>query len=177
MSQRPHRLHSGLTAHAPITHNILHQPAAGRSKRPLEAPEREFDPLKHKKAKLTVDLLSRAPAVPSKQPSVVANAQPSQPLVARSDRPAAPLPTPARQPPVLTEHRKKVINGIRHELDRLQPNAVDTKEQGRKLRSQEATRFKSELAAYFPDYDEIIGNDPKEQRERHLFFQPSGHHP
>ncbi|KAJ8104876.1 hypothetical protein ONZ43_g7649 [Nemania bipapillata] len=34
---------------------------------------------------------------------------------------------------------------------------------GRKLRSQEATRFKSELAAYFPEYDEVIGNDPKEQ--------------
>lgn len=29
------------------------------------------------------------------------------------------------------------------------------------MRSQEATRFKSDLAAYFPDYDEVIGNDPK----------------
>jgi hypothetical protein len=33
------------------------------------------------------------------------------------------------------------------------------------LRSQEATRFKSELSAYFPEYDEVIGNDPPtEQR-------------
>jgi hypothetical protein len=69
----------------------------------------------------------------------------------------------------LTKHQAKVINGIRHELDRLQPrpdDTRDTKEQGRKLRSQEATRFKSELSAYFPDYDEVIGNEPKEQREQ-----------
>ncbi|KAM0335419.1 hypothetical protein ACHAQA_000464 [Verticillium albo-atrum] len=68
----------------------------------------------------------------------------------------------------LTKHRAKVINGIRHELDRLQPTtnaAADNTEQrgGRKLRSQEATRFKSDLSAYFPDYDEVIGNDPKEE--------------
>ncbi|KAI1436873.1 hypothetical protein GGR50DRAFT_648890 [Xylaria sp. CBS 124048] len=65
-----------------------------------------------------------------------------------------------------TRHKEKVINGIRHELDRLQPNA-DTSAAadppGRKLRSQQATRFKSELSAYFPEYDEVIGNDPKEQ--------------
>ncbi|KAK8000343.1 something about silencing- SAS- complex subunit 4-domain-containing protein [Apiospora arundinis] len=71
--------------------------------------------------------------------------------------------------PSLTRHQEKVKNGIKHELDRLQPNAADTtqppKEQqgGRKLRSQEQTRFKSELSAYFPDYDEVIGNDAKEQ--------------
>ncbi|KAK8061528.1 iq calmodulin-binding domain-containing protein [Apiospora phragmitis] len=70
--------------------------------------------------------------------------------------------------PSLTRHQEKVKNGIQHELDRLQPNATDVapqpKEQGgRKLRSQEQTRFKSELSAYFPDYDEVIGNDPKEQ--------------
>ncbi len=68
----------------------------------------------------------------------------------------------------LTRHQEKVINGIRHELGRLQPSAADTSSAtgppGRKLRSQEATRFKSELAAYFPEYDEVIGNDPKEQR-------------
>ncbi|KAI1495587.1 something about silencing, SAS, complex subunit 4-domain-containing protein [Biscogniauxia marginata] len=67
----------------------------------------------------------------------------------------------------LTKHKEKVINGIRHELDRLQPSAADfssaKEHSGRKLRSQEATRFKSELSAYFPDYDEVIGNDPKEQ--------------
>ncbi|KAK7962691.1 uncharacterized protein PG986_003516 [Apiospora aurea] len=70
--------------------------------------------------------------------------------------------------PSLTRHQEKLKNGIKHELDRLQPNATDVAQQpkeqgGRKLRSQEQTRFKSELSAYFPDYDEVIGNDPKEQ--------------
>lgn len=77
-----------------------------------------------------------------------------------------------KQPPALpslTRHQEKVKNGIKHELDRLQPNATDATQQpkeqgGRKLRSQEQTRFKSELSAYFPDYDEVIGNDAKEQR-------------
>ncbi|KAK4464170.1 something about silencing, SAS, complex subunit 4-domain-containing protein [Cladorrhinum samala] len=70
-----------------------------------------------------------------------------------------------QQQPTLTKHQEKVVNGLKHELNRLHPNVADTKEQngGRKLRSQEATRFKSELSAYFPDYDEVIGNDPKEE--------------
>ncbi|KAJ9161441.1 Something about silencing domain containing-protein [Coniochaeta hoffmannii] len=87
---------------------------------------------------------------------------------------ALPLPLPQPQPPVSTtksgankatnptKHKEKVANGLKHELDRLQANEAVTKEQGRKLRSQEATRFKSDLSAYFPDYDEVIGNDPKE---------------
>jgi hypothetical protein len=65
----------------------------------------------------------------------------------------------------LTKHKEKVVNGLKHELHRLQAGQVDTKTQGRKLRSQEATRFKSELSAYFPDYDEVIGNEPKEERK------------
>jgi hypothetical protein len=71
---------------------------------------------------------------------------------------------PQSAPP--TKHQEKVRKGIKHELDRLQPQPTDaTEPSGRKLRSQEATRFKSELSAYFPDYDEVVGNDPKEQRE------------
>jgi hypothetical protein len=62
-----------------------------------------------------------------------------------------------------TKHKEKVANGLKNELHGLQANLADTKDQGRKLRSQEATRFKSELSIYFPDYDEVIGNDPKEQ--------------
>ncbi|CZR65304.1 uncharacterized protein PAC_15204 [Phialocephala subalpina] len=50
-----------------------------------------------------------------------------------------------------------------HELDRLQPSAADLKDEKRKLRSQEGTRFKSELLAYFPEYNEIIGNEPQEE--------------
>ncbi|KAK2600038.1 hypothetical protein QQS21_005202 [Conoideocrella luteorostrata] len=63
----------------------------------------------------------------------------------------------------LTKHQAKVINGIKAELDRLQPQPMTAREQGRKLRSQEATRYKSDLSAYFPDYDEVVGNDPKEE--------------
>jgi hypothetical protein len=104
---------------------------------------------------------------------------PQRPPVAKANRPntagnAAVVPPP--RPPVsettgatnttnLTKHKEKVANGLKHELDRLQPDKAVTKEQGRKLRSQGATRFKSELSAYFPDYDEVIGNDPKEYRE------------
>lgn len=51
----------------------------------------------------------------------------------------------------------------KYELNKLQPNLVDTKSQGRKLRSQEAIRFKSELSAYFSEYDEVIGNEPKKE--------------
>lgn len=65
----------------------------------------------------------------------------------------------------LTKHQSKVKNGILHELDSLQPATADTKPEGRKLRSQESSRFKSELSAYFPEYDEIIGNEPKENRK------------
>ncbi|PFH56789.1 hypothetical protein XA68_15984 [Ophiocordyceps unilateralis] len=66
---------------------------------------------------------------------------------------------------ITTKHRARVINGVKTEVDRLQPQAPSARSssQGRKLRSQEATRFKSELSAYFVDYDEVIGNDPKEQ--------------
>lgn len=76
-------------------------------------------------------------------------------------------PAPAagsKQQDGLTKHKSKVANGLKHELDRLQVGSAVAKDQGRKLRSQEATRFKSDLSAYFPDYDEVIGNDPKEQR-------------
>ncbi len=74
-----------------------------------------------------------------------------------------------------TKHHDKVVNGIRHELDRLQPaggdglNTGELLRQGkRKLRSQAATKFKSELSAYFPEYDEVIGNEPKEKRKFHI---------
>lgn len=92
-----------------------------------------------------------------------AHIQPLPPQVAAARPP--PQATAADADPNLTKHQAKVINGIKHELDRLHPqHPVAPREQGRKLRSQEATRFKSDLSAYFPDYDEVIGNDPKEQR-------------
>jgi len=41
--------------------------------------------------------------------------------------------------------------------------AVPQQSNGRKLRSQEASRFKSDLSLFFSDYDEVIGNKPKKQ--------------
>ncbi|OBT92745.2 hypothetical protein VE01_09147 [Pseudogymnoascus verrucosus] len=65
---------------------------------------------------------------------------------------------------VLPRYAEKASNGIKHELERLQPGGKDTKSsETRKLRSQEGTRFKSELASYFPDYDVVIGNEAAEE--------------
>ncbi|CAD6501398.1 BgTH12-01650 [Blumeria graminis f. sp. triticale] len=45
-----------------------------------------------------------------------------------------------------------------------QNNSIDGQVNGvkRKLRSQESSRFKSQLSTYFPEYDEVVGNKPKE---------------
>lgn len=130
--------------------------------------------------------VSRAPAVVT----TVANPHPAngsnsaQSVPTSTSTPPTPASLPATLPTAvaapapaanatnqqsLTRHKEKVVNGLKHELDRLQPSKADTstREPGRKLRSQEATRFKSELSAYFPDYDEVIGNDPKEERKLH----------
>ena len=163
---------AGIATHTRSANNILQATSSTRSKRPFEPSARDFDPIQHKKAKLTVEILSRHPAVkpakPPHSPNATSQLPPTTAAAPRPNRSIAPAPTPLDQPPAVTKHREKVINGIKHELDRLQPSSADTKEQGRKLRSQEATRFKSDLSAYFPDYDEIIGNDPKEERKEPL---------
>lgn len=92
--------------------------------------------------------------------------EPSAPAAPTQGVPKITTNAKAKAAPGLTKHREKVVNGIKHELDRLQPIKTDTAStsQGRKLRSQEGVRYKSELSAYFPEYDEVIGNIPKEQR-------------
>jgi hypothetical protein len=157
-----------------------------RTKRILDVgTERDFEAIKPKKQRIAVEILAKSPATkaiadeaaptkparalerrttPKPAPVNVATSQ-----KARAAGPASEEKKPATtgsQDPNITQHQAKVINGIKHELDRLQPEAnAITKEQGRKLRSQEAIRFKSDLSAYFPDYDEMIGNEPKETRE------------
>ncbi|KAL7802133.1 something about silencing, SAS, complex subunit 4 domain-containing protein [Trichoderma aethiopicum] len=183
---------SPLTRPAPGPNSFHHGAAAaaagGRTKRALDVTERELDALKSKRPRIAVEILAK-PQLPREpvnvQPPIprraaVASSAPRPPVApVPPTRPAASTATTSTPAPIsaaaadpeppnasLTKHQAKVINGIRHELDRLQPrpdDTKDTKEQGRKLRSQEATRFKSELSAYFPDYDEVIGNDPKEQ--------------
>ncbi|OAQ62615.2 IQ calmodulin-binding domain-containing protein [Pochonia chlamydosporia 170] len=75
-----------------------------------------------------------------------------------------PAPTPKPRPPLeldqnLTKHQAKVINGIKAELDRLQPQPMSTREQGRKLRSQEATRFKNLLNLETPIV--VVDSNPR----------------
>lgn len=133
-----------------------------------------------KKAKIAIEITARSKAQPKtrslviKEENTVAQKYAAPPLLTKSKhaattatqtepaKPPQPLPESAKKP---TNHHEKVVNGIKHELDRLQPSAADLKDEKRKLRSQEGTRFKSELSAYFPEYDEVIGNDPKEERE------------
>ncbi|KAI1752207.1 hypothetical protein F4782DRAFT_502373 [Xylaria castorea] len=126
----------------------------------------------HKPEKPSPTATNPLPPIPlptTVPPAAAAAAPTARPPQSRPQPPTT-TPTTTTAPSKqhgLTRNQEKVINGIRHELDRLQPNAADTSSAtgppGRKLRSQEATRFKSELAAYFPEYDEVIGNDPKEQ--------------
>jgi hypothetical protein len=162
-----------------------------RAKRYLPAPERDFDAIKHKKARIAVEIPTRSsvptrheanshqnPALHPQTPAVASHAGNPTTRSTSTSHPnsnAAPqqstVPAPANNSSAtvsVTKHKEKVVNGLRHELDQLKPIDIEStsKAQGRKLRSQEATRFKSELSAYFPDYDEVIGNDPKEQRKQ-----------
>ncbi|KAK3941520.1 something about silencing, SAS, complex subunit 4-domain-containing protein [Diplogelasinospora grovesii] len=155
-----------------------------RPKRRLEAVESEVEPAIPKKARfttrITVEISSRPAAAFRTRAAAAPDAKPQAPTTKPGPSPSNP-PNPSRPPPTtatrdtkvattgsqksqgLTKHKEKVVNGLKHELSRLQPLEPVPKEEGRKLRSQEATRFKSDLSQYLPDYDEVIGNDPKEQ--------------
>ncbi|KAM3521212.1 hypothetical protein MY4038_009125 [Beauveria bassiana] len=166
-----------LNGHAPMaraTPALFHhpppqqQPQARRTKRAIEATGHDFATVNTKKTRIAVEIVARPSAAPP-PPQKVQPPLPTPPQqpVAVAAAPAALCATPPEANLDVTRHKAKVINGIKHELDRLQPDMAGTKdpgrEPGRKLRSQEATRFKSDLSAYFPDYDEVIGNEPKEQ--------------
>lgn len=189
----PHRT----TATATRLHHHNQQNSGRPLKRLHDATNLRYDLQSPKKTKITVEIPSRTqyqarlfpgsvesrqqqhkhrPAGAHQQTPTKPHDQHCQPAPARSPTKIAPVPTP--EPPTttttpddkasaLTKHQEKVVNGIKHELDRLQPSSADmaaSNSQGRKLRSQEGVRFKSELSAYFPEYDEVIGNIPKEYR-------------
>ncbi|TVY49811.1 hypothetical protein LOCC1_G000448 [Lachnellula occidentalis] len=154
-------------------------PNIGRRKRPRDALDHDDHPIEAKKARITVEITSKPRLQPKTRSLVITTDANSPPPPAEPQRFPSPPPrhvetatqTPAPPPlqlqqpqqPSPTVHHQKVVNGIKHELDRLQPKAADlNKDEKRKLRSQEGTRFKSELSQYFPEYDEVIGNDPKE---------------
>ncbi|KAK3388851.1 something about silencing, SAS, complex subunit 4-domain-containing protein [Sordaria brevicollis] len=174
--------HNPLASPSPVKHA-----QQNRNKRLIDSASRECDPAPPPK-KARYEFAVEIPARPSfRQSTSIESRDAKPPTPAPNSKPVVTIatapkpPNPSRvappttaaaktgtsavtkQPSGLTRHQEKVVNGLKHELSRLNPNAADTiKEGGRKLRSQEGTRFKSELAAYFPDYDEVIGNDPKE---------------
>lgn len=157
----------------------------GRTKRSID--ERDFEAIKPKRSRIAVEILSKprtvdravntptttvaTPTVNTNEPVAPAATTTAANVANTNDEPkksTAPKEntvvstTSPEQQQNITKNQSKVLNGMKHELDRLQPQTSDTKSQGRKLRSQEATKFKSELSAYFPDYDEVIGNEAKQ---------------
>lgn len=151
------------------------QPNIGK-KRPRDAADEEEHAFSKKRAKIAIEIASRANELPktktrsviikatadSVPPPQLRQASPPKQIVTTT---ATQTPSPPAKKPV--NHHEKVVNGIKHELDRLQPNVnvADLKDEKRKLRSQEDQWFKSELSAYLPEYDSVIGNIPKEDRE------------
>ncbi|CAK7224234.1 hypothetical protein SBRCBS47491_005479 [Sporothrix bragantina] len=129
----------------------------------------------------TVSTTAAPAAAVSSTPSDPASARPLRPAGRASSKPTSQLAT---KPP-----KEKAANGFKQELKSLQVSTEDavavargSREGGRKLRSQEASRFKSDLAAYFPDYDEVIGNEPKEEHMLNIdtpivFVESSAAHP
>jgi hypothetical protein len=169
------RARTAFLQHAPNA-NVHGGGGGGRTKRHLDV--NDFDTIIPKKTRISLEILPNHPAI-SSHDDLAGNHAPADLLTGGAvsargptqDAPAQPAPTPhaATKEQNLTKHQSKVTNGIKHELDRLQSQPVDTKETGRKLRSQEAARrFKSELSAYFPEYDEVMGNEAKEQRTYQL---------
>ena len=156
-------------------HNRYQQSNIGRKKRPRDSLDDEKHSINTKRTKIAIEIDAFPKSQPKPRPVVIqADTNGVPPRRSAAPAPAAvkaattqtPSQPPQRKP---TNHHEKVVNGIRHELDqlhdRLQPSTADLKDEKRKLRSQEGTRFKSELSLYFPEYDEVIGNDPKEDRK------------
>jgi len=166
--------------HAPPAESLEARSDAARRtlKRPRRgsaASDEELDRAAHKRARRSIEAQQRPKARPRKVAGGVGNTvSVKQEGLSRRETQNATTTTTAtttagqdsegkgRQMPRSAE---KAINGIKHELERLQPAEVDMKDEKRKLRSQEGTRFKSELSAYFPDYDVVIGNEAEETRK------------
>ncbi|KAH8592099.1 something about silencing, SAS, complex subunit 4-domain-containing protein [Bisporella sp. PMI_857] len=146
-----HQLRSG--------HDHTQQLSNIRKKRVRESTDDKNHSAPIKKPKLAVEILTNAnPIVLNTDMRHRRSTSPN------SKPPPKPAQHKASTPP-RTNHQQKVVNGIKHELDRLQPKHEDIKaaDHKRSLRSQEGGRYKSELSAYFPEYDEVIGNVPKEE--------------
>jgi hypothetical protein len=184
ISLRSSRRSEGLTTRSSAKNNVAlgnphhrHQQSnIGRKKRPRDSLDDEKHSINTKKAKIAVEITVLPKSLPKPRSVVIqSNTNDVPPKRSAAAAPPATVKTATTQTPTTspprktTNHHEKVVNGIKHELDRLQdrlqPKVPDPKDDKRKLRSQEGTRFKSELSLYFPEYDEIIGNEPKEERK------------
>ena len=165
-------------------HNRQQQPNVGRKKRARESNSLDDHMNNPKRTRLVIEIKARSnvnaktrPVVNPRANSDVVPPATTQTLPPEPEPEPEPEPDPdpaaATQPeievpkpptPKPIKHHDKVANGIQHELDRLQVNKADIKEK-RSLRSQEGTRFKSDLSLFFVEYDEVIGNDPKDPKD------------
>jgi hypothetical protein len=143
------------------TRSRINHPNIIRKKHPRNPADYGDASITAKKARISIDITPRPKAQPKPRSLIIRFAslpKQAKPIATQTE----PLPPP---PPKPINHHQKVINGIKHELARLQPNSANLKAEKRKLRSQEDTRFKSKLSTYFPEYNEVIGNEPKEYRK------------
>lgn len=172
--------------HRPSHHKSQQEVPNSQRKRQRDSIENEHDAILNKRARIDV----RVEAVPKSQLNRwteividapekqkrrnVSDQQPDQPAKnftsnhINGNIKTAKASTGSDAPRAPTVHSQKVTASIKHELDglqdRLQPEGATSTDEKRKLRSQEGTRFKSELGLYFPDYDVVIGNDSEEIR-------------
>jgi hypothetical protein len=166
---RSSRRVEGLTTRSELTihqNNALNRQklsVTNRRKRPRDAADHDQDAISAKKARVTIQIESHPKAQLKKRSLVIArDAKPD--VVLQRSAPIKSTTNTAAKARAPTKYAEKVANGFKHELDRLQPSKSISKDEKRILRSQEGTRFKSDLSAYFPDYDVVIGNEPEETR-------------
>ncbi len=169
-STRSSRRAEGLTTRSELTihqNNALNRQVlsnTSRRKRPRDPTDHEQNVISTKKARVTIEIESRPTDQPKKRSLVIAPDAKSDVVPQRSAAKNSTTTTLSAKARVPSKYAEKIANGFKHELDRLQPSKAITKDEKRILRSQEGTRFKSELSAYFPDYDVVIGNEPEETR-------------
>lgn len=118
----------------------------------------------NKRRKIEKPTVEQAPAPKTPAPKTPARA-PLKTYSTRRSRSASANPSRKHEEvKTPTVSQRKVANGIKHELARLQPAAANTsaKDEKRKLRSEGRARFKSELSLYFPEYDVVMKNEEEE---------------
>lgn len=154
---------SELTNHQQQAYNKPSPPNATRPKRTRPSLDNGHDAINPKKARFTIGIDSRPQAqLPKRSIVISCDARPD--ILAQRSAPNSAATQIVAKARVPIKYAEKVANGFKHEPDRLQPSQPIRKDEKRTLRSQEGSRFKSELSAYFPDYDVVIGNEPEETR-------------